>query len=217
MKEIDFKYFIDGKEVDGSQINWEYSTSIISRGNEIYVTYDPKDVYYIYGKPPKEGLENEIFSTNTLASLLLNAIGNVSLAEPNPTDKLSVNNSGSTEVNSEVLSGSGARLLEETDFSSLGVKHNKHKAPISLLFKQFPKALEAISKCSEYGHNKYKDTDLDFLNFKRVIGGSITYADAGLRHRLESGLDLESGLPHQYHVAWNALAELQLWIEENEK
>jgi hypothetical protein len=97
-----------------------------------------------------------------------------------------------------------------------GVKHNKHKTPLSLIFTQFPKALEAISKCSEYGHNKYKETDKDFLNFKRVEGGSRVYADAGLRHRLETGTDFESGLPHQYHVAWNALSELQLWIEENE-
>ncbi len=97
----------------------------------------------------------------------------------------------------------------------VGVKHNKSKAPLSIVLKQFPKALEAISRCSEYGHNKYKETDVDFLNFKRVPGGSTTYADAGLRHRLEIGLDSESGLPHQYHTAWNALAELQLWIEEN--
>jgi hypothetical protein len=98
-----------------------------------------------------------------------------------------------------------------------GIKHNKGKAQISLLFKQFPKALEAIAKCSEYGHQRYKEGDADFQNFKRVPGGSKTYADAGLRHRLESGLDKESGLPHAYHIAWNSLAELQLLIEEQEK
>jgi hypothetical protein len=100
--------------------------------------------------------------------------------------------------------------------SKLGKKENKNKPQLSLLFKQFPKALEAITKCSEYGNNKYKETDKDFLNFKRVEGGSKTYADSGLRHRLQTGLD-ESGLPHQYHVDWNALAELELWIEENEQ
>jgi Domain of unknown function (DUF5664) len=97
-----------------------------------------------------------------------------------------------------------------------GVKANKNKPQLSLLFKQFPKALEAIAKCSEYGHKKYKETDKDYLNYTRVYGGSKTYADAGLRHRLEQGNDSESGLPHQLHVAWNALAELQLWIQENE-
>ena len=103
------------------------------------------------------------------------------------------------------------KSLEE----KVGKKENRNKPQLSILFKQFPKALEALTKCSEYGNNKYKDTDSDFLNFKRVEGGSKTYADAGLRHRLETGLD-ESGLPHQFHIAWNAVAELQLWIEENE-
>lgn len=107
------------------------------------------------------------------------------------------------------------KSIEEliSNFSSAGKKDNKEKPQLSLLFKQFPLALEAIAKCSEYGHEKYKDTDSDYLNFKRVDGGSKTYADAGLRHRLEQGLDKESGLPHAWHTAWNALAELQLILE----
>jgi hypothetical protein len=102
-----------------------------------------------------------------------------------------------------------------TKNSAVGVKHNKKKLPMSILFTQFPDALKAVVECSEYGHRKYIETDADYLNFKRVEGGSKTYADASIRHRLEPGNDVESGLPHQYHVAWNALAELQLWIEEN--
>lgn len=98
---------------------------------------------------------------------------------------------------------------------SEGVKTNSLKPQMSLLFKQFPKALESIVMCSQYGHEKYKETDKDYLNYTRVDGGSKTYADAGLRHRLQQGNDLESGLPHQFHVAWNALAELELWIKEN--
>lgn len=96
-----------------------------------------------------------------------------------------------------------------------GVKYNSNKPKLSMLFIQFPDALKAIVKCSEYGHEKYKEFDKDFLNFKKVEGGSKAFADSGLRHRIEKGLD-ESGLPHQYHVAWNALAELQMWIEEQE-
>ena len=96
-----------------------------------------------------------------------------------------------------------------------GEKANKNKPQLSLIFKQFPQALEAIVKCSEYGHKKYEESDKDYLNYQRVEGGSKTYADSGLRHRLRQGNDLESGLPHQFHVAWNALAELQLWIMEN--
>lgn len=110
----------------------------------------------------------------------------------------------------------GKTIIYNKEVNSEGVKTNSLKPQMSLLFKQFPKALEAIVKCSEYGHSKYKETDKDYLNYTRVDGGSKTYADAGLRHRLEQGNDLESGLPHQFHVAWNALAELQLWIQENE-
>ena len=93
-----------------------------------------------------------------------------------------------------------------------GVKHNNGKPQISLLFKQFPKALEAIAKCSEYGHEKYKEADQDYLNYQRVEGGSKAFADAGLRHRLfkEGTTDLDSQLPHAYHTCWNALAELEL-------
>jgi hypothetical protein len=98
-----------------------------------------------------------------------------------------------------------------------GIKHNEGKPQLSLLFTQFPKALEAIVKCSEYGHKKYNKNgeDADYLNFKRVEGGSIIYADAGLRHRLykKGTTDLDSQLPHAYHVAWNALAELELILE----
>jgi hypothetical protein len=114
-----------------------------------------------------------------------------------------------------VVSEKGKELVFDKDCNLIGKKTNKNKPQISLLFKQFPKALEAIAKCSEYGHQKYKESDFDFLNYQRVYGGSKTYADAGLRHRLEQGNDLESGLPHTYHVAWNALAELEIWIKEN--
>ena len=104
-------------------------------------------------------------------------------------------------------------LKKETE----GIKHNQDKPQLSLLFKQFPKALEAVAKCSEYGHQKYGENDLDYLNFKRVEGGSKTYADAGLRHRTfaEKTTDIDSQLPHTWHVCWNALAELELILENN--
>lgn len=106
-------------------------------------------------------------------------------------------------------------LLKNNTVKKEGVKYNESKPSLSMLFVQFPDALKAITRCSEYGHKKYEEFDKDFLNFKRVEEGSKAFADSGLRHRIEKGLD-ESGLPHQYHVAWNALAELQMWIEEQE-
>lgn len=110
--------------------------------------------------------------------------------------------------------------LKGLDFNFIieeGTKYNEGKPQLSILLKQFPDALKAITKCAEYGHNKYNDNgqDNDYLNFKRVRGGSKTYIDAGLRHLLEEGNDLGSKLPHIYHHVWNTLAYLQLWIEEN--
>lgn len=101
--------------------------------------------------------------------------------------------------------------------TKIGVKYNNGKLPLDkVLFTQFPKAIQAVAECSLYGHSKYKEYDKDMLNFKRVEGGSQTYADAVLRHSINKGeKDPESGLPHIYHKAWNALAELELWIEEN--
>lgn len=118
-----------------------------------------------------------------------------------------------TDKEKEIFNDWNFNIVEYKN--NYGVKTNKNKPQLSLLFKQFPQALEAIVKCSEYGHQKYLETDADYLNFLRVEGGSKTYADAGLRHRLKEGNDIESGLPHQYHTAWNALAELELWIQEN--
>jgi len=81
---------------------------------------------------------------------------------------------------------------------------------------QFPKAIQAICQATLFGHNKYKETDGDWLNYKRVVGGSQTYAEASARHGLNKhSIAEDSGLPHIYHKVWNAMAELELWIEEN--
>jgi hypothetical protein len=95
-----------------------------------------------------------------------------------------------------------------------GVKHNSFKLPMSKLFIQFPDALQAVILASCYGNYKYP-TDTDWLNFKRVEGGSQTYRDAEIRHFLGGEKDKESNLPEIFHQTWNKLAELQLWLEEN--
>lgn len=111
---------------------------------------------------------------------------------------------------------------EETHVSecdSHGVKDNDKKLPMSKLKVQFPNALQAVVLCSSMGHEKYKDTDEDWLNFLRVPGGSETYRDACERHSLyEVGdVDEESGLPHLFHELWNKMAEVEIWIKENHK
>jgi hypothetical protein len=98
-----------------------------------------------------------------------------------------------------------------------GIKHNKGKLPLdTMITKQFPNALEAVCKATQFGHQKYIKFDKDYLNFLKVEGGSQTYADAGQRHNLHKNeIDKESKLPHIYLKCWNALAELELWIQEN--
>ena len=101
---------------------------------------------------------------------------------------------------------------------SLGEKHNKGKLPMSKLFRQFPRALQAVVLVSCYGHEKYKDSDTDWMNFTRVEGGSTTFFDADIRHQLDReiyGEEDESGLPHIFHEAFDKLAKCELWIKEN--
>ena len=103
------------------------------------------------------------------------------------------------------------KLIEE-----IGVKYNQLKPRLDVVINtQFPKALQLIALATEYGNSKYKETDLDMLNFKRVVGGSQTYFDSCARHSTDrNGLD-ESGLPHIIHAVWSSLAGLELWAEEN--
>lgn len=99
-----------------------------------------------------------------------------------------------------------------------GKKDNNYKLPMSKLFVQFPRALQAVVLTSCYGHNRYLDSDQDWLNFSRVKGGSNSYSDAEIRHILDKeiyGNEDESGLPHIFHQLFNKLAECELYIKEN--
>ena len=104
-------------------------------------------------------------------------------------------------------------MYEET-VKTEGVKYSDTKPKISMLFTQFPDALKAVTLASMFGHIKYEEFDKDFLNYKRVAKENA-YLDAGLRHHmLESSEQEESKLHPKFHVAWNALADLQLYIEQ---
>ena len=100
-----------------------------------------------------------------------------------------------------------------------GIKLNNGKLHLGkVILKQFPNAIKAIAKCSEYGHLKYKDTDQDWLNFKRIENPYDAYTDAMIRHFLEEDdVDKESDLPHIYHTAWNAMARLEVYLNNINK
>lgn len=95
-----------------------------------------------------------------------------------------------------------------------GVKHSTNKLEMSKLFVQFPDALKAVILASTFGHIKYEEFDKDWLNYERVEG--MSYEDALIRHQLlKNETEEESKLHPKFHIAWNALADLQKHIKNN--
>jgi hypothetical protein len=79
---------------------------------------------------------------------------------------------------------------------------------------QFPRAFKAIAKRSQLGHEKYKDTDLDWLNFSRVPNAFLEYSNAMFRHAMNEGEDSEE--QHVIATAWNAIARAEVYLKELE-
>lgn len=112
--------------------------------------------------------------------------------------------------------------IEFLDQFKTGVKHDQNKLPLyTIIFKQFPLAIQAVAKRALAGHNKYIETDADWQNFARAgEQDPDRYKNAGLRHLLEEGEDTEKGMEgttHEAAVVWNFLADLELKIRRNEK
>ena len=101
-----------------------------------------------------------------------------------------------------------------------GIKNDKGKLPYyTVLFKQFPLAIKEVIKCSSAGHNKYKETDLDWQNFSRLPDSDSRYKNAALRHLTEEGEveDMKDygGMTHEGAVIWNLLADLEIKLRNN--
>ena len=79
----------------------------------------------------------------------------------------------------------------------------------------FPRAIASVAAVSHFGANKYA-----WKGWQHVPDGIDRYSDAMVRHMLLEGtdevLDDESGLAHSAHVAWNALARLELMLREQD-
>lgn len=84
------------------------------------------------------------------------------------------------------------------------------------LLDYFPRACMAVGAVSSYGAIKYA-----WKGWESVPDGINRYADAGARHivkeAIEGPIDPESGHFHRAHKAWNAMAELELFLREQEK
>ena len=100
----------------------------------------------------------------------------------------------------------------------VGKKFDTGKAPVVQgVFDYFPRAIMAVAKVSEYGHNKY-DVAYDDQNWRRVEDAIDRYRDANGRHMLYESIDglhdPESKLLHAAHAAWNALAYLEMMLTD---
>ncbi len=96
-----------------------------------------------------------------------------------------------------------------------GAKLDAGKVRAGLVLGGFSRALLEVSKVGTYGANLYSP-----YGWTKVENGKERYTDAMLRHFLRETAgeikDPESNLPHAAHLAWNALARLDIMIRKGE-
>ena len=94
-----------------------------------------------------------------------------------------------------------------------GAKLDEGKLLAGLVMGDFANALNAVIEIGTFGANKY--TKHGWLS---VPNGFERYTDAMQRHYLKEQIeglyDNDSHLLHAAHLAWNALARLELLIRE---
>lgn len=95
-----------------------------------------------------------------------------------------------------------------------GAKLDAGKLRPSLVLGGFAHALKAVVKVGTDGANKYTDN-----GWREVPNGFARYSDAKCRHALafDTGEthDKDTGSLHLAHEAWNALARLELYLQDN--
>lgn len=110
---------------------------------------------------------------------------------------------------------SGApQVAAKPDLHVPGAKDDGAKPRIDLILVDMPRALLEVAKVATFGANKYSDG-----GWLRVPHGEKRYRAAMQRHDLSEnidggGLDPETKFLHAAHVAWNALARLELILRE---
>jgi hypothetical protein len=94
-----------------------------------------------------------------------------------------------------------------------GAKDDGGKVKPRLVVDGFSRALLDVARVATYGAQKYTED-----GWRSVPDGVDRYRDAMYRHLLaeaaDGPLDPESGLLHAAHAAWNALARLELLLQE---
>lgn len=104
--------------------------------------------------------------------------------------------------------------MKGLDMHKPGAKDDNGKIRVGLMVEGFARALEAVAEISTYGAHKYSDG-----GWQHVPKGVARYSDAMGRHWLAECMgekfDDESGLTHAAHLAWNALARLELLLRQD--
>lgn len=111
-----------------------------------------------------------------------------------------------------------AHLSSSAPFPDLhvpGAKDDKGK-PMAGLLLDFSRALQTVVDVGTHGAKKYTRR-----GWEQVEDAETRYLDAMMRHLLAmvvdpDGLDKDANLPHLAHVAWNALAVLELQARRKE-
>lgn len=79
----------------------------------------------------------------------------------------------------------------------------------------FPRAIKELARVSEFGATKY-----EWRGWESVPDGEERYYDALGRHIVDEAIDgpitKDSLLRHASHIAWNAMARLELLLREAE-
>jgi hypothetical protein len=94
-----------------------------------------------------------------------------------------------------------------------GAKNDNGKMMAGLVL-NFPRSLWAVGAVGTYGARKYTRD-----GWEHVPDGIQRYHDAEMRHLLlgkMEEMDQESGMPHEWHRVWNALASLELKLRAKE-
>jgi hypothetical protein len=81
-----------------------------------------------------------------------------------------------------------------------------------------PRALEAVALVRTFGNNKYKDP-WGWRDSGQVSVDQMLEAIKRHQNKLDRGeeIDIESGLPHVYHIACDAMMAAELLMFEKEK
>lgn len=123
---------------------------------------------------------------------------------------------GLTPDQIDVLRQGGSIYGKNAAEWGVGMRFNAGKAPVWRGFiNYFPRAIEAVSRVSAFGANKYA-----WNNWQNIDDYYDNITDSLSRHLVNEAkgraLDVDSELEEAAHLAWNAMARLELIVKDRE-